>query len=314
MKKSKCLYCYQPVEDGKDFHPSCSKEFFGRSVPPRLEYELSEIKELARVVVKHRVAVPGVQPKLSLSTVSETVNKSDARLTVLGVLDGQYIFKPPNSKYPEMPENEHFTMRLAESFGIRTVKSSLIRLASGELGYVTKRIDRTETNEKVHMLDMFQITESFDKYLGSMEKVGKAIEKYAENSLLDLVYFYDLCLFSFLVGNNDMHLKNFSMIKSEYGWKFAPAYDLLNVAILLPDDKEEMALSVVGKKRKLQQSHFTELGLRLGLTEKQIAAAYKRMQKGRKLVNHLITQSYLSPETREAYVETLNRRYNQIDL
>jgi serine/threonine-protein kinase HipA len=124
-------------------------------------------------------------------------------------------------------------MRIAENFGIRVVPSSLIRLASGELSYITKRVDRTGDGEKIHM---FQITEAFDKYRGSMEKVGKALNSYSENTLLDKIFYFELALFSFLTGNNDMHLKNFSMIESTSGWVLSPAYDLLNVAIVCPED------------------------------------------------------------------------------
>lgn len=136
------------------------------------------------------------------------------RLTVVGALSGNYIFKPPSTIFPEMPANEHLTIRIAEAFGISTVKSSLIRLASGELSYITKRIDRTDGGEKVHMLDMFQILEAFDKYKSSMKKVGRAIGKYSNNTLLDKLHFFELSIFCFLTGNDDMRLKNFSLINS----------------------------------------------------------------------------------------------------
>ena len=95
-----------------------------------------------------------------------------------------------------MPANEHVTMRIAENFGIRTAPSSLIRLASGELSYITKRVDRTKKGEKIHMIDMFQITEAHDKYKCSMEKVGKALDDYSGNTLLDKIFYFDLALFS----------------------------------------------------------------------------------------------------------------------
>jgi serine/threonine-protein kinase HipA len=144
-----------------------------------------------------------------------------------------------------MPQNEHLTMRIAEAFGIRVVPSSLIRLASGELAYITRRVDRKGEGEKIHMIDMFQITEAFDKYKSSMERIGKSLNNYSYNPMLDMVFFYELTLFSFLTGNNDMHLKNFSMIESASGWILSPAYDLLNVSIINPDDNEELALTMV---------------------------------------------------------------------
>lgn len=143
-------------------------------------------------------------------------------------------------------------MRIAKAFGIQTVPSSLIKLASGELSYITKRIDRTIDAQKIHMLDMFQITEAFDKYKSSMEKIGNALNDYSDNTVLDKVFFFELALFSFLTGNNDMHLKNFSIIRSSSGWILSPAYDLLNVAIINPEDKEELALTIEGKKRQAE--------------------------------------------------------------
>lgn len=173
-----------------------------------------------------------------------------------------------------MPENEHLTMRIAEEFGISVVPSSLIRLASGELSYITKRIDRKPNGDKIHMLDMFQITEAFDKYKGSMERVGKTIGAYSRNTLLDKILFLELTVFSFITGNNDMHLKNFSMIEHNSKWKLAPAYDLLNVTILFPEDKEELDLTLSAKKKKLKLKHFKSLGVGLGLTDKQIEGVF----------------------------------------
>ena len=238
----KCLYCYQALDKNAsgDFHEQCSLDFFGTKQQPVFEHSLQQMSELAKNVVERSVAVPGVQPKLSLSVINDTMQDGNkGRLTVVGALGGNYIFKPPSNHFPEMPENEHVTMRIAEAFGINVVKSSLIRLQSGELSYITKRIDRTETGEKIHMLDMFQITEAFDKYKSSMEKVGKALNEFSDNTLLDKLYFLEIAIFSFLTGNNDMHLKNFSMINKEDSWILAPAYDLLNVAIVNPEDTEE---------------------------------------------------------------------------
>ncbi len=308
------MYCYEPVEAGHDFHKKCSLEFFGTPTPPLIEYSLDQMDELAKNVVERSVAVPGVQAKLSMSLVKETKEKSDARLTVVGALGGNFIFKPPSDQFPEMPGNEHVTMRIAESFGIRVVPSSLIRLASGELSYITRRIDRTETGEKIHMLDMFQITEAFDKYKSSMERIGKALESYSSNTLLDKIFYFELALFSFLTGNNDMHLKNFSMIESPSGWVLAPAYDLLNVSIVNPEDDEELALSLVGKKKKLKREHFEQLGTGLGLTDKQIQRVFNRMVKNKSEALSWIDRSFLSDNMKIAYREVLEERYNQVGL
>lgn len=312
--ENRCLYCYEPVEGDIDFHKKCSLEFFETQTPPAIEYSLDQMDKLAKNVVERSVAVPGVQAKLSMSLVKETKEKSDSRLTVVDALGGQYIFKPPTDRFSEMPENEHLTMRIAETFGIRVVRSSLIRLASGELSYITKRIDRTKTGEKIHMIDMFQITEAFDKYKSSMEKVGKALDSYSNNTLLDKIFYFELALFSFLTGNNDMHLKNFSMIESPSGWVFSPAYDLLNVSIVNPDDDEELALTLAGKKKKLKYEHFNQLGKGLGLTDKQIQGVFKRIVNNKPKAIEWIDKSFLSTEIKTSYKELIDNRYTQIGI
>jgi serine/threonine-protein kinase HipA len=311
---NRCLYCYDSVDEGHDFHEKCSLRFFGTPIPPLLAYSLDEMDELAKRTVERSIAVPGVQAKISLSLVKEARGRTDTRLTVVGALGGQFIFKPPSDLYPEMPQNEHISMRIAEAFGIRVVPSSLIRLASGELSYITKRIDRTETGGKIHMLDMFQITEAFDKYKGSIEKVGKAIEQYSDNTLLDKIFYFELVLFSFLTGNNDMHLKNFSMIESQSGWILAPAYDLLNVTIINPADDEELALTLAGKKKKLKQEHFRKLGIDLGMTEKQLQGIFRRFEKNKAKAMTWIDRSFLSNEMKMAYKHLIDKRYAQQGL
>lgn len=308
---NKCLYCYQEVESG-DFHKKCSLLFFGTETPPVLEYSLSEMNALAKEVIERSIAVPGVQPKLSMSVLSEAL--SPQRLTVVGALGGNYIFKPPTSEYIEMPGNEHFTMRVAELFSIRTVPSTLIRLQSGELAYLTKRIDRREDDTKIHMLDMFQITEAVDKYKSSMEKVSRALTAFTSNTGYDILQLFEWTLFSFLFGNNDMHLKNFSMIKSTHGWELAPAYDLLNVSVLNPKDKEELALTMNGKKSRLKMKDFQQFSQHLGLTKKQENVVYKRFTTQLPNMKGLLAISFLSAPIRKEYLAVVLKRYQQLDL
>lgn len=303
---NKCLYCYKEIKEGNDFHAECSKAFFGTENPPKITHTLSEMSVLAKQVVERSVSVPGVQPKLSMSIFTE--KNTDKRLTVVGALGGNYIFKPPSTEYAEMPANEHLTMKIAELFNIDVVPHSLIRLASGELSYITKRIDRREDGTKIHMLDMFQILEAFDKYRGSMERIGKAIDTYAENTLLDKLRLFELTLFSYITGNNDMHLKNFSMIKTSYGWALSPAYDLLNVAIVNPDDTEELALTLAGKKKKLTKEHFVNFALDLGLNKKQINGVVKRFVNLESQTIQFINSSFLSELMKENYKKIVCER------
>ena len=313
---NKCLYCYEQILGDKPggFHARCAEAFFGRANPPQIPYTLDQMDELARQVVERSVAVPGVQPKLLMLVINEARADTADRLTVVEAMGGNYIFKPPSDTYPEMPQNEHLTMKIAEAYGIRVVDSSLVRLASGELSYITKRVDRTKDGEKIHMLDMFQITEAFDKYRSSLEKVGKALHAYSANTQLDKLFFFELCLFCFLTGNNDMHLKNFSMIKVSSGWALAPAYDLLNVAIVLPEDKEALALTLAGKKRKVKKADFDYLADMLGLTYKQAAGAFRRMSSNRSKAEQWIAQSFLSKDLKNAYQQVMEQRYTQLGI
>ena len=308
---SKCLYCYNKLDSGEDFHPECSLTFFGTEKPPKIEYSLDEMSLLAKQVVQRSISVPGVQPKLSMSVINN--DHTDQRLTVVGALGGNYIFKPPSEDYPEMPANEDLTMKMAELFKIDVVPHSLIRLASGELSYITRRIDRAEDGTKIHMIDMFQILEAFDKYRGSMERIGKAIQEYADNTFLDILRFYELTIFSFLTGNNDMHLKNFSLVQTSYGWALSPAYDLLNVAIVNPDDLEELALTIAGKKKKITRELLFDFGIGLGLSKKQINGSFKRFQNLKDEASALIKTSFLSEGMQDAYINLLETRYEVLN-
>lgn len=312
-----CLYCYQPLDEktASDFHERCSVKFFGTQTAPVLEYSLNEMAKLAKNVVERRVAVPGVQPKLSLTVINDALeNGNKRRLTVVGALGGNYIFKPPHQDFEQMPENEHVTMRMAEeAFKLKTVPSSLIRLQSGELSYITKRIDRTDNGEKIHMLDMFQVLEAYDKYKGSHERIGKAIEAYSQNTLLDQTEYFRLVVFCFLTGNNDMHLKNFSLVHGASGWGFSPAYDLLNVALVF-EDEDDLALTINGKKRKLQPQHFSDLAGEMGLNIRQINATYQLFSNNKKLAFEWIDRSFLSDLKKAAYKEKMEERYKRLGL
>lgn len=312
--KNRCLYCYNPLDGEKDLHKNCSQDFFGTAIPPIVPYSIDQMSELAKDVVERSVTVPGVQAKLSMSLIRATTDNPDSRLTVVGALGGNYIFKPPSERFKEMPQNEHLTMRIGEAYNIPVVPSSLIKLASGELSYITRRVDRTDDGRKIHMLDMFQITEAFDKYKSSLEKVGKAIHSYSQNTMLDKITYFELSLFCFLTGNNDMHLKNYSMIVGDSGWVLAPAYDLLNVSIILPEDMEEIALTLEGKKKKLSKENFINLAKNLNLTDKQTEGAFKRLTENKPKAIHWIEKSFLSDGMKTKYIKVLESRYMQLNI
>ncbi|GHT18120.1 hypothetical protein FACS189429_3900 [Bacteroidia bacterium] len=303
----KCLYCYHELlNEEVDFHSACSRKIFGTATPPVLPYTRAQISELATQVIRSQTTVTGVQAKLSLDIQKHTTPK---RFTIVG-LWGKYILKPQTELYAELPENEDLTMHLAEIAGIKTVPHSLVRFADGELCYITKRIDRTEKGEKLPMEDMCQLTERLTeyKYKGSYEQIAKTILRFSVAPKLDLANFWELVLFCFLTGNADMHLKNFSLYGKNQGqYLFAPAYDLLSTALAMPEDVEELALTLNGKKRKLKHSDFETAFLQSGLDEKVVKNIFDKFDKIVPRWVDFIRKSFLNNELKEKYIEIINQ-------
>ena len=303
----KCLYCYKELEEGqKDFHPGCARKFFGTPDAPLLEYRREELDALAAQVIQAQTSLTGVQPKLSLN-----LHKHEGRnrLTIVG-LWGDFIFKPQTDAYPELPENEDLTMHMAEAARIKVVPHSLIRLADGSLGYITRRIDRTKKGEKIDMEDMCQLTlhPTEYKYKSSCEQIAKTIAAYSSTPRLDLVNFMQVLLFSFVTGNNDMHLKNFSLYRPKALYQLSPAYDLLNVAIANPKDKEEMALSINGKKARIQLADFLKSSDTMGIEQRVTLGLIDGLRNAMPAWIDLINDSFLSDEMKQNYLDLISRR------
>ena len=303
----KCLYCYKELEEGqKDFHPGCARKFFGTSDAPLLEYRREDLDALAAQVIQAQTSLTGVQPKLSLNLHK---HEGSNRLTIVG-LWGDFIFKPQTDAYPELPENEDLTMHLAEAARIKVVPHSLIHLADGSLGYITRRIDRTKKGEKIDMEDMCQLTlhPTEYKYKSSCEQIAKAIAAYSSTPRLDLVNFMQVLLFSFVTGNNDMHLKNFSLYRPKALYQLSPAYDLLNVAIANPKDKEEMALPINGKKAQIKLADFLKASDTMGIEQRVTLGLINGLRNAMPAWIDLINNSFLSDEMKQNYLDLISRR------
>ena len=315
---SKCLYCYHELEEGQvDFHPSCARKFFGSKIAPILPYTRDNMSELARQVIRASVSVTGVQAKMSLD-VDRGGKNEPAKFTIVG-LWGKYIFKPQSAKYPHLPELEDLTMKMAEVAHIRTARHTLIRLADGELGYLTLRMDRGKKNEKISMLDMCQLTNRLTehKYYGTYQQLAEAIKKYSSAPMLDVQRFWELVLFAWMTGNSDMHCKNFSLIDTGNGeYVLSPAYDLLAVLLADPADTEEMAMSfsVGGEKsgfnRNTFMTAFVESGISVARSEKMIEQMKTYLPKWKEL----ISQSFLPEKMKVDYCTLLDKRNCALDV
>ena len=309
---SKCLYCYQELEDGQqDYHPGCARKIFGSETAPFLPYTRENMSELARQVIRTSASVTGVQAKMSLD-VNRGGKSEPAKFTIVG-LWGKYIFKPQSSKYPCLPELEDLTMKMAEAAHIRTARHTLIRLADGELGYLTLRMDRGKKGEKISMLDMCQLTNRLTehKYFGTYQQLAETVKKYSAAPMLDVQRFWEVVLFSWITGNSDMHCKNFSLVDTGNGeYALAPAYDLLAVLLAAPEDTEEMAMSFTvgggksGFDRNTFMTAFTQSGIPVTVADKLI----ERMKSYLPIWKTLIGQSFLPDKMKVDYCLLLSKR------
>ena len=311
---SKCLYCYQDLEEGmEDFHPQCAKRFFGSTAVPAFPYKHSEIKELAKEVVRSQTAVTGVQAKLSMDI--EKV-QHETCFTIVG-LWGRFILKPQTELYPHLPELEDLTMHLAEATHIQVVPHTLVRFADGELCYLTRRVDRTPKGEKIPMEDLCQLSQKLTehKYRGSHEQIAKLIMHYSSAPKLDLVRFWEVVLFSWITGNSDMHLKNFSIYSPfSDNYQLAPAYDLLNTLLVMPSDKEELALTLNAKKKKIKLQDFVSAMTNSGLESKVIQNMFQRFRSAEEKWYDWIENSFLPQEMKTGYMTMIKERMNRLNM
>lgn len=282
-------------------------QFFGTKEIPQLNYTSNDLEKLAIQVIQDQTSLTGVQPKLSLHL---NEYEGSQRLTIVGLWGG-FICKPQTLQFEQMPETEDLTMHLAELARIDVVPHTLIRMADDALCYLTRRIDRTATGEKIAMEDMCQLTErqTEHKYKSSYERIAKAIGQYSSIPKMDITNYFEVILFSWITGNNDMHLKNFSLYEPNDGMiRLAPAYDLINAAILNPKDDEELVLTLNGKKKKLKHSDFIAAGLTMGLERKTIERLIQKYAKLFPKMYTVINNSFLNEELKNKYIELLKER------
>lgn len=306
----RCLCCYKPLKAGEiDFHKSCSTKMFGSEIAPTLPYTRAKIADLARVVIEKRTTVTGVQSKLSMDLEKDEYGNPQ-RLTIVGVL-GRYILKPQTERFLSLPEVEDLTMHLAEIAHIETVPHSLIRFSDGELNYITRRIDRTDDGRKLPMEDLCQIAGLMtdQKYQGSYEYIASLIGKHSCVSGLDITYYWEQVIFAWIVGNADMHMKNFSLISTERGkYRLSPTYDQVSTAIVMPEDTEELALPLQGFKKGLMSFDFVSSMVDSGVDTKAAERILKRFQKYKQLWFQCIDNSFIKEEQKKLFKDLINKR------
>ena len=303
------INCSEP-ERKNQWHNHCVKKFFGTEKLPTLEVTEEQLEQLANETVNKGLTVPGVQKKMSL----HLSNEENARLTIVNYPTG-YILKPQTKDYEYLPEYEDLAMRLAAVAGIQVVPHALLKIGD-TFAYITKRIDRDIRDDKVDlyaMEDFCQLSNrmTYDKYRGSYEGCGRIVKKYSEYPGIDMSELFLRVLFSYVIGNSDMHLKNFSMRENEpaeRNYRLSKAYDILPVNVILPEDSDEMALTMNGKKRNIRKKDFYLLAEKCGIADKVVEKMIKKMAALKEKFFVQCEASYLPEEKKEEMKRLIEKR------
>ena len=253
-----------------------------------------------------KLSIQGVQPKLSAR-----LNVTEQKFEIVD-RNGTFIFKPQNNLYAELPENEDLTMRLAEKIGIEIPLHGMVYSKEGKLTYFIKRFDRYGKNKKLSVEDFAQLAglTRDTKYDYSMEKLVAVIDWHCTFPALEKLKLFRITLFSYLTGNEDMHLKNFSLISCEDKIELSPAYDLLNTTIAIANPQEEFALPLNGKKNNLTSNDLIKYWgkERLRLSEKSVSNTVEKIESSLNDWHELIGISFLSGAMKEKYTSLLKDR------
>lgn len=304
-----CLSCQTVETDLKltgGYHPRCSRKLFGTAKPPTLPFGTPDIAVEAQKMVG-RMSISGIQPKLSLIH-----ERKSHQLTVVES-GGSYILKPQTERFESLPENENLCMCIASACGIAVPSHGLIPLSDGRLAYLVKRFDRLEDGSKLQQEDFQQLLQTSDKYDGSYERMANFIRKYSNVSGLDLVELFERALLNYVLGNGDAHLKNFSLIKEEnIGYHLSSVYDLVNSRLVLPKEREEMCLSLQGKKNRFSRKDFIKLAEHFGLTNKQASNSLSRLHDIKPAIENMIEESFLNESLKNRFLEIYRKRMERI--
>lgn len=302
----KCLCCGKPLVDKKSecgWHISCIKNFFGTSKMPYFDISNESIDGYMFSTVNRGLTVPGVQKKLSL----HLTRGKDARLTLVNYPTG-YILKPQSDDYKALPEMEYLVMSMARISKIKTVPFALVKDSSGDFAYITKRIDRKREKREYSMLAMEDFCQldrrlTNGKYRGSYERCGKVVKQYSTVAGIDNTELFLRVVFSFAVGNSDMHLKNFSLIERNAGqgdYVLSDAYDMMSTNVILPADKEQLALTLNGKKQNIRRKDFLAFADNLGIEERTAEKLIGRVVNLQDQYLEMCQQSYLPDDMKES--------------
>ena len=334
-----CLCCGKPLLEqeetrGTGWHRKCVRNFFGTEKLPELDLSPEALDRLAEETAQKHLTVPGVQKKLSLHLSRDAF----PRLTMVDAPAG-YILKPQTPRLSSLPEAEDCVMRMADAAGITTVPHAMLKFTSAPAdqtarntyAFITRRIDRgfdphpprksgnsaPKTTEMYAMEDFCQLSsrQTRDKYRGSYEKCAAVIRRWSSLPGLDLAELYYRLLVCFVTGNSDMHLKNFSLREKTSGQRdfvLSAAYDLLPVNVVLPEDTEETALTLHGKKRNLQKNDFLAFAETSGINPSAARRLLSRIISLEDRFHGICDASLMPAEMKELLHELMSLRFRRL--
>jgi len=282
------------------------RAMFGKPIQPTIPIALNEISIEAQKLAG-KLSISGVQPKLSVWLDGEKLIPVEK--------DGQYILKPQTQDFPELPQNEYLCMQMGKRFGLNTAQFVLLGLSDGSPAYVVKRFDRFKKGRRVEKLaceDMHQILGGPDKYAGSHEQVAKVIKEHCRFAPLELQRLFEMTVFNFAIGNGDAHRKNFSLLTSADGTvALSPAYDLVSSRLVIPEEDEELALSLNGKHNRLRRADFLtyadHVGIGTSYAEGRITDLLSLRDEFLGLIGHSMLTAGLRDRLRGILTERLSR-------
>ena len=306
-----CPITYAPCGDG----------LYSESGLRLLSPELKVLRELEYTAEEQRIeaynraskmSIQGVQPKLSAKL---SIREGKFEIVDTG---WKYILKPQHHLYPEMPQNEDLTMRLANEIGLDVHLHGMIWSKDHTLTYFIKRFDRKGQNGKVPIEDFAQLAgmSRETKYDCTMEKVVTIIDDFCTFPFIEKLTLFKLTLFNYLVGNEDMHMKNFSVITQDGKVTLSPCYDLVNTTIEYKKQDEEIALPLRGKKKHLTRNILVDYfgKERCGLTSKSIDKVLGSITSAMPKWEEMIDISFLSDDMKEKYHTLLETRLNILQI
>lgn len=301
---NRCLCCQKPVETNKRYHPRCLNRLFGTTRQPKIPFGVADLPGIV-TKAEGRMSISGVQAKISIR-----LDKASGKIES-AVTGGTHILKPESDRFPQIPMNEHLCMNMAEELGMRVPPHGLFAMSDGNLCYIIKRFDRTDDGSKIPNETTFQIAGSTDKYMGSLEQVGKTIRAHAANVGLDMIDFFERALLCFLTGNGDMHLKNWALLGQGEDITLAPCYDLVSSRLYI-EKEEDSALTINAKKNKLKRSDFEALAKNLQIDAKAAANIFDKLERAQETLRAMIVQSELRTDLRQELLSILGTRYKRL--